>query len=267
MNDLPSDCTKVTLGSGIVQNSIKGDDMTNLSSRNLQTMILLSAGTIIVLACAATSPATTPTLPAVPTATTAPLFQQITLTPTSSEDDGQSPAYKITTQTPSLAGSDDARVKAFNAEMTALVTKAVADFKKNMADMNVPSVSAESSFDVRYKLLSPPGNLFSLKFEMEGYVSGMAHPYHLSETVNYNLQQGTDISIADLFLLDSTYLQTIATYCAAQLKTRDIGFQDDFTRELTRRPIITTTGTLPPTACLSPSMNTRWRLMYSAHRP
>src|ERR1700690_4052049 len=204
--------------------------MTNLSSRNLRTMIVLSAGTIIVLACGATGPAATPTSPAVPTATTAPLFQQVTLTTTSSEDDGKSPPYKITIQTPSLTGSDDARVKAFNAEMTALVTKAVADYKKKMADMYVPLANAESSFDVRYKLLSPPGNLLSLKFEMEGYVSGMAHPYHLSETVNYNLEQGTDISIADLFLPNSAYLQTIATYCAAQLKTRDIGFQDDFTK-------------------------------------
>ncbi len=204
--------------------------MTNLSFRNLRTMIVLSMGTIIVLACGTTAPTASPTLTAVPTATTTPLFQQVTLTTTSSEDDGQSPPYKITTQTPALTGSDDARVKNFNAETTALVTKAVADFKKKMADMSIPLANAESSFDARYKLLSPPGNIFSLKFEMEGYVSGMAHPYHFSETVNYNLEQGTDISITDLFLPNSAYLQTIATYCAAQLKTRDIGFQDDFTK-------------------------------------
>ena len=204
--------------------------MTNLSSRNLRTMIVLSVGTIIVSACGATTASATPTLPAIPTATNAPLFQQVTLTTTSSEDDGQSPPYKITTQTPSLTGSDDARVKNFNAEMTDLVTKAVADFNKKMADMSVPIANAESSFDVRYKLLSPSGNLFSLKFEMEGYVSAMAHPYHVIETLNYNLEQGSDISIADLFLPNSAYLQTIATYCAAQLKTRDIGFQDDFTK-------------------------------------
>ncbi len=204
--------------------------MTNLSCRTLRIMIVLSVGTIIVSACAATAPTATPTLPAVPTATTAPLFQQVTLTTTSSEEDGQSPAYKITIQTPSLTGSDDARVKTFNTDITGLVTKAVADFKNKMTDMNIPLANVESSFDVRYKLLSPPGNIFSLKFEMEGYVSGMAHPYHLNETVNYDLEQGSDIALPNLFLPNSAYLQTIATYCAAQLKTRDIGFQDDFTK-------------------------------------
>ena len=112
--------------------------MTNLSFRTLRTVIFLSVGTIIVSACAATTSTTTATLPATPTlpaiqnlpvslTPTVSLFQQVTLTTTSSEEDGQSPAYKITTQTPSLTGSGDVRVKAFNAEVADLVTKAVAD--------------------------------------------------------------------------------------------------------------------------------------------
>ena len=96
--------------------------------------------------------------------------------------------------------------------------------------MTAPSLNAESTFDLRYKLVSPPGTIFSLKFDMEGYVSGMAHPYHMSETVNYDLDQGTDLYIGDLFLKNSAYLQTIATYCAAQLKSSNIGFDADFTR-------------------------------------
>ena len=204
--------------------------MINRSFQNLFIINLFSAALIVSMACAALAPAAAPTSPAAPTTTPAPLFQQVSLTAIPSEEDSQSPVYKITTQTPSLTGSDDARVKNFNAETIALVTKAVADFKQNVAGMNLPSVSEGSSFDVQYELLSPPGNIFSLKFDLEGYISGAAHPYHGSRTVNYDLEKGTDLTLAGLFLPNSAYLQTISTYCAAQLKARDIGFDTGFTQ-------------------------------------
>ena len=208
--------------------------MTIPSFRNLRNLILLSAGTMLILACAAIAPipALTSTVisTAIPTPTSLALYQQITLISTPSEEDSQSPLYKITSQTPSLTGSDDPRVNNFNAEMTALGNKAVADFKQNLLGMNLPAVSEGSSFNVQYKLLSPPGNVLSLKFEMDGYVSGAAHPYHLSQTVNYDLGKGKDIALIDLFLPNSDYLETIASYCSAQLKTRDIGFEDGFTQ-------------------------------------
>ena len=211
--------------------------MANRSFQNLFKIGFFSAALIVSLACAAlapaatpTSPAAAPTSPAAPTPAPVPLFQQVSLTTTPSEEDSQSPVYKITTQTPALTGSDDARVKNFNAEMTALVTQAIADFKKNVTDMNLAPVSEGSSFDVKYELLSPPGNIFSLKFDMEGYVSGAAHPYHMSQTVNYDLEHGTDLTLDGLFLPNSAFLQTISTYCAAQLKTRDIGFDAGFSQ-------------------------------------
>ena len=248
--------------------------MINRSFQNLFIINLFSAALIVSMACAALAPAATPTSPAAaaptspaaPTTTPAPLFKQVALTAIPSEEDSQSPVYKITTQTPSLTGSDDARVKNFNAETIALVTKAVADFKQNVAGMNLPLVSEGSSFDVQYELLSPPGNIFSLKFDMEGYVSGAAHPYHASQTVNYNLEQGTDLTLAGLFLPNSAYLQTISTYCAAQLKARDIGFDAGFTQGPTRHLITTATGTSQPTACSLPLMNIRWRLTQPDHR-
>jgi hypothetical protein len=208
--------------------------LNNLSTQKFRKIVVLSIGTILILACASIAPTGTP-IPAptslpIPTATSSlALYQQVTLTSTPSKEDSQSPAFKITTQTPSLTGSDDPRVQNFNAEMIALVNKAIADFKQNLAELTVTPVIAGSSFDVRYTLLSPPGNIYSLKFEMEGYISGSAHPYHLSQTVNYNLEQGKDIALIDLFLPNSDYLGVMATYCAAQLSSRNIGFDSGFT--------------------------------------
>ncbi len=195
----------------------------------MRNITILSAGVLLIAACASLAPASTPT-PA-PTATSSlALYQQVTLTSVPSEEDSQSPAYKITTHTPSLTGSDDPRVKDFNAEMVALVNKAVADFKQNLAELTVTPVTAGSYFDLQYKPLSPPGDILSLKFQMEGYVSGSAHPYHLSQTVNYDLDRGKDIALIDLFLPSSSYLDTIAAYCAAQLSSRNIGFDNGFTQ-------------------------------------
>jgi Protein of unknown function (DUF3298) len=207
--------------------------MSTPRSRFLRNIAILSVGVILVTACASLAPASTPTPPPtstpVATATSSlALYQQVTLTSIPSEEDSQSPAYKITTQTPSLTGSDDPRVTDFNAEMVAQVNKAIADFKQNLSELTVTPVTAGSYFDLRYKLLSPPGDILSLEFQMEGYVSGSAHPYHLSQTVNYDLGRGKDIALIDLFLPSSSYLDTIAAYCAAQLSSRNIGFDSGF---------------------------------------
>lgn len=210
--------------------------MTKGSFKKIYNICIFSSVSIVILACAALAPSVPPTspalptLPAAPTAISAPLFEQVTLTAIPAEEDSQSPLYKITTQTPSLTGSDDPRVINFNNEMSALVAKAVADFKQSPVDENPPPGSMGSSYDVRYKLLSAPGDIFSIKFDVEGYSAGAAHPYHFSQTVNYNLEQGADISLADLFLPNSDYLQAISTYCIAQLKSRDIGFEGGITQ-------------------------------------
>ncbi len=210
--------------------------MTNFPSRSLRNTILVSAVSILILACAAVAPTAViaptavPILPVISTPTTVALYKQVSLTSTAAEEDSQSPNYKITTQTPSLIGSKDPGVKNFNAEMTALVNKSVADFKQNLAAGNLTPVPEGSSFDVQYKQVSPPGNTLSLKFEMEGYVSGAAHPYHFSQTVNYDLGEGRDITLSELFLPNSSYLETIAAFCVAQLKSRDIGFDSSITQ-------------------------------------
>ena len=162
------------------------------------------------------------------TATAAPLYQQVSLTSVPAEEDSQSPAYKITTQTPTLTGSDDPRLAAFNQETSSLVKQAVEAFKQNMADLGPAPIPATSTFDLRYALVSSPGYIYSIKFDTEGYVAGAAHPYHLTYTLNYDLEEGKDLSLADLFLPNSGYLEVIANYCTSQLMTRDIGFDAIF---------------------------------------
>lgn len=201
---------------------------------------MMTAGALFVIgllltaiACAdlftpAPSPVPTlipPSATVLPTETAIPLYQQVKLSSSAWQEQGQLFAYKITAQTPILVGSDDPRVKTFNAEMAAIVNKAAADFKQNLANIPPSPDSTASTFDLRYNLISPPGNILSLKFDIQTYYTGAAHPADVSQTANFDLQQGMDLSLADLFVPDADYLTAISKYCIGQLSTRDIGFE------------------------------------------
>ena len=50
-------------------------------------------------------------------------------------------------------------------------------------------------------------------------------PALTTRSVTYDLEAGSDVRLAQLFLPGSDYFEEIADYCIAQLKSRDIGFE------------------------------------------
>ncbi len=160
-----------------------------------------------------------------PTETAVPLYEQVNLNAIPAQEQGQLYGYSIKTETPVLVGSDDPRVKNFNDEMQAIVKKAVDDFKKNLANLAPTPLSSASYLEMHFNLVSPPGNLISIKFDTQTYYTGAAHPSDASVTATYDLEAGRDLSLADLFVPDADYLTPIARFCTDQLSTRDISFQ------------------------------------------
>ena len=187
-----------------------------------------------VLACGSTPPPPTatavvtlpPTQTSLPTDTSVPLYQLVTLNSVARNETAQAgaPAFTVKAQIPALQGSNDPRVTNFNNEMSLLTQEEIAKFKDNVIQTRPLPGSSGSSYEQQYKLLSPPGNLISLQFQITIYIYKTAHPSTHSRTVNYDLQAGTDIRLGQLFLPGSDYLQRIANYCITQLKTRKIGF-------------------------------------------
>ena len=110
--------------------------------------------------------------------------------------------------------------------MQLLTQEEIGNFKDNAAETNPVAGLAGSSYDQIYQLLSSPGNLVSIKFQITTYIQGAAHPGSHSRTVTYDLEAGTDISLDQLFLSNSDYLQKISDYCVTQLETRNIDFQN-----------------------------------------
>jgi hypothetical protein len=115
-------------------------------------------------------------------------------------------------------GSTDARVVNFNTIMMNLVNGEIAAFKKNVSELPADSVSPGSSLDVTSALILQHGDLWSLEFDFLVSLAGAAHPYLYSLTVNYDLGQGRQLALSSLFLSGSNYLETISSYCIAELK-------------------------------------------------
>jgi hypothetical protein len=177
------------------------------------------------IACNALSPATpTAVIPSavVQTATSAPvLSQQVTLVPETLNETNQTPPFTITAQTPQLSGSDDPRLTAFNQRMKALVSKEVDTWRQSFLQNTFPTVTNGSFLEASYTLLSQIEDVWSFKFDFHFYSDGAAHPGSYSITLNYDLAQGRELALADLFIPNSNYLEAISQYCIAELSTRE----------------------------------------------
>ena len=194
-----------------------------------QVGVFLSIVFFFLQACGTSAAALTVTPSPVPPALQIPLSQQVMLTSVSFREEAQSPIYWITAQMPKFTGSDDSRVAAFNKAVNNLFQKEIEYFRENiLAQMPILPVLSGSSFDAKYTLISQNSDYWSLKFDFSGYADGAAHPCHYNITLNYDLEQGNKLSLAELFPKDSNYLEVMARYCIVELSKRDIGFYGGF---------------------------------------
>jgi len=184
-------------------------------------LLIMGLFVFIILACNALAPI--PTVTEIPspvpvTVTTAPLLsQRVTLISQAFNETNQIPPFTITAQTPQLTGSDDPRVTALNLRLNDLVTKEVDMWRQSFLQNTAPVVTNGSTLDVTYALLSQIGDFWSFKFDFPFYSDGAAHPGLYSITLNYDLRQGRELALADLFLPNTDYLGAISKYCIAEL--------------------------------------------------
>jgi len=72
--------------------------------------------------------------------------------------------------------------------------------------------------NVAYTLVLAQDDLISAKFDVGSYYQGAAHPNSYSDVINFDLKNGKQLKLSDLFKPGSKYLQTIADYSIADLK-------------------------------------------------
>ena len=141
--------------------------------------------------------------------------------------------YEISAQYPQLTGGNNPNFEKFNQAARAAVTKKVAGFKKDIAPVEgeepPPQGSMGSSLNVGYTVTLAQDDLVSVKLDVGSYFQGAAHPNSYSEVLNYDLKNGKQLKLADLFKPGVKFLQAISTYCIADLKkqAKDKSLFDD----------------------------------------
>jgi hypothetical protein len=109
-------------------------------------------------------------------------------------------------------------VTAFNQRLSELVTKEVDTWRQSFLGNTAPQVTEAGSFlEASYTQMPQYADIWSLKFDFKFYSDGAAHPGSYSITLNYDLNQGRELALADLFLPNTDYLGTISRYCIAEL--------------------------------------------------
>jgi hypothetical protein len=130
--------------------------------------------------------------------------------------------YDISVQYPEITGPGNTNFDKFNQLVRGSVLKKVAGFKKEMQpqpdEEPRPENSMGSDLSIGYKIELAQDDLVSVSFSISSYYQGAAHPNSFSEVVNYDLKNGKQLKLADLFKPGAKYLQAISSYCIDDLK-------------------------------------------------
>jgi Protein of unknown function (DUF3298) len=173
-----------------------------------------------LLSCNILSTSTTPGA----TPTQLSLYQGLALTSRSFNETGSSPLFALTALVPQLDGSNDSRVLQFNQQVDVLVQQEVDAFKQSLSAAPNPPIAMGSSFNLKSTLISPWSDILSLKFVIDSYFDGAAHPGQYSRAFTFDLTTGHQVNLDLLFLPGSDYLQVLSDYCKSELAKRPIAF-------------------------------------------
>jgi hypothetical protein len=130
--------------------------------------------------------------------------------------------YEIDAEYPQLTGSTDPNFEKFNEAARGLVTKQVSGFRKQMAESageeNPVDSETGSDLGAGYTIALAKDDLISVQFDIGGYSAGAAHPNSYTDVINFDLRNGKQLKLADLFKPGSKYLHALSNYCIQDLK-------------------------------------------------
>lgn len=130
--------------------------------------------------------------------------------------------YEVAAYYPQITGSSNPHTEKLNQVLSALVAGEVAKFRKEMTPKEDeeprPENSMGSDLNIAYSVALAQDDLASIEFDVGSYYQGAAHPNSYSEVVNYDLKNGKQLKLSDLFKPGAKYLQAISQYCIDDLK-------------------------------------------------
>lgn len=135
--------------------------------------------------------------------------------------------YTIDIKYPQVTSVLENRFEKFNQQAREIVTRRVAEFKKEIAESakevdqtSEPPVTSGMASDLSgsYTIALADDDLISVEYEIGGYSAGAAHGNSSSYVLNFDLKAGKMLKLSDLFKPGSKYVQTISDFCIKDLK-------------------------------------------------
>ncbi len=119
-------------------------------------------------------------------------------------------------------------VDGFNHRVSNIITEEADQFKSGVTktrdyQLTLPKskVKNELAIDYNVSAIKSGANLIiSVRFSIQGYATGMAHPYHHHRVLNYDLTNARELTLADLFAPDADYLPVLSQYSRKVLMRR-----------------------------------------------
>lgn len=136
---------------------------------------------------------------------------------------------ELSAEYPELTGG--ANGSGFNQLVKSRVTKELAEFRKQMmglsaADMKMLPAGLNNYIDIGYDIEYADNDLISVSF-LESTFAGGAHPNYNYFTITYDLKNGREIKLSELFKPGARYLEAVSRYAIRDLQGRKIPESDE----------------------------------------
>lgn len=134
--------------------------------------------------------------------------------------------YSVKAIYPQINGNNLSKeAQQFNGLVMNIVNNEVKQFKNGVKlDVphlkNLPEEVKNNTFKMDYDIDVIHSNgmeLISVRFNIEGMRAGRAHPYHVHQVLNYDLTNGKQLALSDLFKPNSNYLRVFSKYSYKKL--------------------------------------------------
>ncbi len=139
-------------------------------------------------------------------------------------EESKSPRYIIQASWPVLDWGGDPRVEAFNQAIETRVRGEIQAFKENLLQLSDDPALNElsSSLQIGYTTQNYDRGVLSVLLRISFYSAGAAHPGSYFLAVNYDLREGKELVLADLFQPGADYLASISSACLEDLNDRGV---------------------------------------------
>lgn len=132
------------------------------------------------------------------------------------------------------APTNDENIVVFNHTVKSIITEEVNRFTKEVEDnqsvqehLEKSNIKNDLNIDFSTSIVNTSKQpIVSIRFTIQTYIAGMAHPSHYHRVLNFDLSNGEQLTLANLFKSDSNFLTVLSEYSkealAKRLKDKDL---------------------------------------------